>query len=303
MSGVKKVALLTLALLTCGAGGVSAQTSSIERALERAGEAVERAVESMGRALDRALADPGDYDVAMAREAEDFHWTGSLAAGRILEIKGVNGPVTVERADGDQIEVDATARGRRSDPSEVRIEMVEHDEGLTFCAVYPTPRGERENFCAPGDAGRMSTRRNDVEVHFTVRLPAGVRFSGRTVNGDVEAEGLASDVSLHTVNGDVDVTTTGYAEASTVNGSIGARMGRMDVAGGLRFKTVNGSIELDLPDDVNAELDASWVNGGLDSDLPISIRGRIGRMSARGQLGDGGPRLELSTVNGSIRLR
>ena len=123
------------------------------------------------------------------------------------------------------------------------------------------------------------------------------------MNGDVEALDLASDVSLTSVNGDVDVSTSGYAEARTVNGSIDARMGRIDPEGGLSFQTVNGSIELDLPDDVDADLDASWVNGGLDSELPLSIQGRIGRRSARGLLGSGGPRLELSTVNGSIRIR
>jgi DUF4097 and DUF4098 domain-containing protein YvlB len=149
----------------------------------------------------------------------------------------------------------------------------------------------------------MNVRDNDVEVTFTVRLPGGVRFAGRTVNGSVEARGLASDVSLRTVNGDVDVATTGFAEARTVNGSIDAAMGRTDPEGGLRFETVNGSIELDLPDDVDADVEANWLNGGLETDLPLRVDGRIGRRSARGVLGEGGPRLELSTVNGSIRLR
>lgn len=303
MSGVRSVGttVACLVALAVGPGGVQGQ-SSIELALERAGEAVERAMADVGRALERTL-DGDPPETVWSQEAEAFEWSGEMEPGRVLEIKGVNGRVTVERAAGSEAEVVATARGRRSDPSEVRVEMVEHDEGLTFCAVYPTPRGERENYCAPGDGGRMNVRRNDVEVRFTVRLPEGVRFSGRTVNGDVEARELGSDVSLRTVNGDVDVSTTGYAEARTVNGSIDARMGRLDDEGGLRFATVNGSIELDLPDDADADLDASWVNGGLDTDLPFQVRGGIGRRSAEGVLGDGGPRLELSTVNGSIRLR
>jgi len=303
MKAARKVALTCLVLLVGAPGTAAAQTSSIERALERAGEAVERAMASMGRALDRALSDAGEVEMAWSQEAQDFDWTGSLERGRILEVKGVNGPIVVEPAEGNEIQVSAQARGERNDPSEVRIEMVEHEEGLTFCAVYPTPRGKRENYCAPGDGGRMSLRNMDVQVRFTVRLPAGVRFSGRTVNGDVEALGLESDVALRSVNGDVDVSTTGYAEARTVNGSIHARMGRIDPEGGLSFETVNGGIELDLPDDVDADLDARWVNGGLDSDLPLRVQGRIGRRSARGLLGAGGPPLELSTVNGSIRLR
>lgn len=295
--------LALVAFMALAPRPAQAQTSGIQRALERAGEAVERVMESMGRAWDRAFTDVGPGQVAASQEARDFEWTGRLADGQILEIKGVNGRVRVEPAPGDEVEVRAQARGRRSDPSEVRIERVDHDEGVTFCAVYPTPSGERENYCAPGDGGRMNVQRNDVEVEFTVLLPATVRFAGRTVNGDVEARDLASDLTLRTVNGDVEVATTGYAEARTVNGSIDARMGRMDPEGGLRFETVNGSIELDLPDDVDADVDARWVNGGLESDLPLHVQGRVSRQRARGVLGDGGPALSLSTVNGSIRLR
>lgn len=80
-------------------------------------------------------------------------------------------------------------------------------------------------------------------------------------------------------------------------------MEQTPVGDGLSFSTVNGDITLDLPDDIDAELDASWLNGELDSDLPLMLQGRMGRRSARGTLGDGGPRLEVSTVNGSIRLR
>ncbi len=303
MSGARSVGTTMACLVAMALGPATVQgQSGIERALERAGEAVERAMVNVGRAVERTF-DQVRPEVAWSQEADAFEWRGTLAAGRILEVKGVNGGITVERASGGEAEVVATARGRRSDPSEVRVEMVEHDEGLTFCAVYPTPDGERQNYCAPGDEGHMNVRRNDVEVNFTVRLPEGVRFSGRTVNGEVEGRDLASDVTLRTVNGDVGVSTTGYAEARTVNGSIDARMGRMDDEGGLRFATVNGSIDLDLPDDADADLDASWVNGGLETDLPFQVRGRIGRRSARGVLGEGGPRLELSTVNGTIRLR
>jgi hypothetical protein len=67
--------------------------------------------------------------------------------------------------------VTATKRGRRSDPGSVRIEVVEHGEGVTICAVYPDVDGRR-NECRAGDGGHMSTRDNDVNVHFTVRVPA-----------------------------------------------------------------------------------------------------------------------------------
>jgi len=198
--------------------------------------------------------------------------------------------------------VSAEMTGRRSDPGTVRIEVVEHSGGMTFCAVYPTPEGKEENFCGAGSDGRMSTERNDVQVEFQVLVPEGVEFIGRTVNGDIEATDLGSDVSLNTVNGDIDLSTTGFAEAETVNGSIEATMGGRDLRNGAAFSTVNGSISLDVDDDIDADLEASWLNGDFESDIPFALSGRMSRGQASGVFGDGGADLELSTVNGSIRI-
>ena len=247
-----------------------------------------------------ASAQPQDRTDA-ARESGDFVWQGAVGTGQTVEIKGVNGPIIADRAAGGAIEVRAEKRARRSDPSEVRIEVVEHRGGVTLCAVYPSSRG-RENTCEPGSGGSNNVRNNDVQVTFYVSVPEGVGFVGGTVNGDVDVRDLASDVVATSVNGDIEISTTGFAEASTVNGSIEAAMERYDVDEGLSFRTVNGSISLDLPDDVDADVDASWVNGSLEADLPLTLIGRISRRSAQGVLGEGGPELNLKTVNGSIHV-
>jgi hypothetical protein len=235
------------------------------------------------------------------QQVADFVWRGTVDPGQTLEIEGLNGAIIAERASGTEIEVRAEKRARRSDPDEVRIEVVEHGNGVTVCAVYPSSRN-RENSCGTTSGGRNGVRDNDVEVTFLVSVPEGVELLASTVNGDVEVHDLASDVNARSVNGDIEISTTGFAEASTVNGSIDATMEQYDIREGLSFSTVNGSISLDLPDDVDADVDARWVNGHLDSELPISLQGRVSRRSAEGILGEGGPELSLRTVNGSIRL-
>jgi hypothetical protein len=237
--------------------------------------------------------------------AQDFRWHGRLAAGKRVEIKGVNGDVrAVAAGAGAEVEVTAAKHARRSDPDQVKIEVIEHDGGVTICAVYPTPRrARRENSCQVGDHWSSSTEDNDVTVDFDVRIPAGVGFGGQTVNGGMSAEGLKADVKASTVNGSVRVTTTGLAEASTVNGSVYVEMGRADWTNELEFSTVNGGITLILPDKLDAEVRASTVNGDLVTDYPMTISGRFGPRRMRGTIGAGGRSLSLSTVNGEIRLR
>jgi hypothetical protein len=238
-----------------------------------------------------------------AAQQNDFQWRGTLAEGRTIEVRGVTGTIRAMASQDGSVRVEAERQARRSDPSSVRIEVVEHSGGVTICAVYPTPSGaRRQNECRPG-GGQMSVRNNDVRVDFVVRVPAGVRFAGHTVNGNISAEALRSDVKAVTVNGSVNVQTTGFAQANTVNGNITCQLGGRQFTSDVNFETVNGSITLEMPAGLNAEVRASTVNGRIDSDFPITVTGQVSRRSLRGSIGEGGPELRVSTVNGSIRLR
>lgn len=238
---------------------------------------------------------------ALAQAAqEDFQWSGKVAAGQAIEIKGINGGIRATGSAGAEVEVTAIKKGRRSDPSEVKIEVVEHAGGVTICAVYPSSGA---NECAPGKGGRMNVRDNDVNVEFRVSVPAGVRFVGRTVNGGIEASGLKADAEATTVNGGVELDSTGTARAETVNGGITARLGRADWAGTLKLETVNGGIEVTLPEGLSADVRASTVNGDISTDFPLTVTGKIARRKLEGTIGSGGRTLEMKTVNGGIDLK
>jgi DUF4097 and DUF4098 domain-containing protein YvlB len=238
-----------------------------------------------------------------AAAQEEFHWSGKVAAGQTIEIKGVNGGITATGGSGGEVELTAVKRGRRSDPREVKIEVVPHAGGVTICAVYPSEGGGAPNECAPGKGGRMRVHDNDVNVDFKLSVPAGVRFVGRTVNGGIDASRIQADAEAETVNGGVDLDSTGSARATTVNGGIKARLGRADWTGTLKLETVNGGIDVSVPDGLNAEVSASTVNGDIETQFPISVTGRIGHRKLEGTIGSGGRLLEMKTVNGGIDLK
>ena len=232
-----------------------------------------------------------------------FEWRGQLASGQAIEIKGINGPVRATGTSSPDVEVKAIRSARRSNADDVRIEVVPHAGGITICAVYPTPPGSEPNRCEPGSGGRSNNRNNDTVVEFDVRVPNGVGFVGRTVNGTVSGDRLQGDAEGHTVNGSVQLTTTGHALASTVNGSVQATMNRTDWPDSASFTTVNGSITLTLPSAFAADLRAEMHSGSLTSDFPVSITSSTeSPRRLRGTIGSGGRPLNLTTVNGSIRL-
>jgi len=236
-------------------------------------------------------------------QSADFQWRRALPAGKTIEIVGINGSIDASGTGGREVEVLAVKKGRRSDPETVRIEVIEHPDGVTICAVYPDAPRREPNECREGGKGRNNNNNNDVQVTWTIRVPEGVKFTGRTVNGDVVARRLTAESEVHTVNGDITVETTSWATGSTVNGSIDARMGRTDWKGDVEFETVNGGITIDLPAGADLEVDASTVNGSMNTEFPLTIRGRWGPRHMSGTIGQGGRYLSLSTVNGSMNLR
>ena len=234
--------------------------------------------------------------------AQDFRWHGAVPQGQAIEIKGVNGDIRAEAAGSNEVEVTAEKHARRDDPASVHIQVVPHAGGVTICAVYPTPSGRQPNECVPGDGGRSNVQNNDVTVRFVVKVPAGVAFTGRTVNGQVDAHQLNGDLALSTVNGSIGFSTTGVARATTVNGSITGTMGRADWSDRLAMSTVNGGIALTLPSSLSTDLHARTVNGDIETDFPVAVT-KVDRRRVDGTIGGGGRTLSLESVNGSITIK
>jgi hypothetical protein len=230
--------------------------------------------------------------------AEAFDWRGAITPGDKIEIKNIGGDVRALFTSGSEVVVHATITGRESDPASVTIEVVKHAEGVTICAVYPDVPGMAPNECLPGLQGNMSTRDNDVNVEFTLRIPAGVEFVARVLGGDVVAEGLQSDAFASTLSGNVSITTTGIAEATSTSGSVSVAIGRADPSRDLAFRTMNGHVTVRIPANTNAEVLAITGNGAIDSEF--RLEGTRHRKS--GTLGGGGPKLTLSTVDGDVGL-
>lgn len=228
-----------------------------------------------------------------------FHWSGRVAAGQNVEVRGINGNIHAEPAFGNEVDVIAYRNGERYDGPDIQVRVVEYEGGVTICAVYPTADGRGEE-CRPGLSGR-ATAQGGVSIDFTVRVPKGVHFVARTVNGLVEATSLDADAEAHTVNGNVRLCTTGTAQGDTVNGSIIASVGRIDSP--LKFSTVNGGITLEMPRDTGARLHADTVNGTIESQFPPAMENQFIGKHVDMAIGHGGPELRIATVNGTINLR
>jgi hypothetical protein len=226
-------------------------------------------------------------------EGEDWNWRGAVPRGRSLEIRGITGDIRAVPAHSSEIEVTATIDKEERPSSAVELRVTEGPGGITICPIRKGLEGCPEDPLT-GPA---------VRVDFKVRVPEGVNFVARTVNGGIQADSLASDIEASTVNGSVVLSTSGTAQARTVNGSIRAHLSRPFWTKPPEFSAVNGGISLDIPTNVRAGVRAETKNGRVVSQI-AGFHGTATEQVLHGTIGGGSAvPLVLRTVNGTIELK
>lgn len=237
---------------------------------------------------------PAQYD-------SSFSTKQSIAPGGTIRVENLNGSIDVEGSDNGTTTVTGVKRWKRGDASMVRILVEPGKNGVTVCALW----GDEQSCDDHGSHNYHGNRHNDVSVQFTVHVAKGVKVDLNTVNGSVDVSGATAAVDAETVNGRVEVATLGGpVSARTVNGNVHASIEHLAKSDEpLELETVNGSVQLEAPADLSADVDAETTNGGIQSDFPLTISsGMIGK-HIHGTVGQGGRRVQLHTTNGSVKLR
>lgn len=71
----------------------------------------------------------------------------------------------------------------------------------------------------------------------------------------------------------------------------------------VRVSGINGRVELKFDGALNADLAVNGINGATQADMPnVTIQGRVRRTNFNAKIGAGGSPLNVSGVNGSVRL-
>jgi len=130
----------------------------------------------------------------------------------------------------------------------------------------------------------------------------------KTSNGRIRAEEITGQCDADTSNGQVTLrfkdAPNGPTRITTSNGSVDVTMSRSP-KDGIRAETSNGSITLDLPGDTAAHLNAQASQSSVSSDFDVADTSEPNKEKhhLEGNIGSGGPTIELTTHNGGIHIR
>ena len=224
--------------------------------------------------------------------------------------------VTIERRAGSQPEAEALKVTSSRDGNRIFIEALQPERsvqvgihvGRSVRFVVSVPKNT-DLVARTGDGSIAVTG-----VHGKLELRSGDgSVTGTGLDGEVVANTGDGSVKLEGVTGRVDVNTgDGSVRIEGAPTSLKAHTGDGAVALSLSAGTVikedweittgDGSVAVQLPGSINAELDASTGDGSIEAGDFGLRTDEDSRNDLRGRLGTGGSKLKVRTGDGGITI-
>jgi DUF4097 and DUF4098 domain-containing protein YvlB len=227
-----------------------------------------------------------NYSDSDLPEKDEFHQSYQLAAGAKVDVKGINGSVDIETAQGSTAQVNIYRSARTREDLEFRKVLVEQTASSLVI------RGENDN-----------GRNRDVRQRVVLSLPRQIDLGVSGVNGRVGVGEVDGPVKLNGINGKVEVAQAmGFSNISGINGRVKMTITRLGEQG-IHVSGVNGGVELFFAEDLNADLDVTGINGNVNAEVPnVTILGKVDRQNFHAKIGSGGSPIKVNGINGHVKL-
>jgi DUF4097 and DUF4098 domain-containing protein YvlB len=263
---------------------------------------------------------------AAAASADEVAKTFTVSGHARVKVETDDGAVRVSTGDIKQVEIRVVYSGYKLD-RDLRVSTEQNGDAVAVTAKTMS-----------GSVWNWGIRHTSLRVE--VHMPKDADLSVRTGDGSVEADSINGSVDVTTGDGSITVqgargnvrfhTGDGHIEARGLDGQVDASSGdghisvegRFDslkiktgdgsvtaratsgskMGSGWTIYTGDGSVDVEIPGDLQANIDASTHDGRISLGLPVMVEGSFSSSKIQGKLNGGGQALTIRTGDGSIRL-
>jgi hypothetical protein len=238
-----------------------------------------------------------------------------------IQVSLMSGGITVRGADIKDVQVEARSRGERGGETDRRERH------------SPMRADGMKRLDLPGNAGLDVTEEDNVvtiktssmnrAADLVVTVPRRSSLRLKCMNdGDIYVEQVDGEIDANNLNGKVTLKNVGGSVvAHSLNGAVFATLDRIDPGKPMSFSTLNGDIDVTLPDNLKANVRMKTDNGEIYSDFEVKLiagpsmeGGKSGRQpdgsyhlrfdhALRGTINGGGPEFQFTSFNGQIYIR
>jgi DUF4097 and DUF4098 domain-containing protein YvlB len=230
-------------------------------------------------------------------ETERFEQSYPLNPNGRVSVSNINGSITVEAWDRNEIRLEAV---KTADSRETLAEVELRIESRPDSFSIETDYGSWKN------RDGQKWRERKLRVDFRLMAPRGAVLDEiESVNGSITLSNFTNQTKASAVNGEIRATNLrGTANLSTVNGTTSADFETVQPNSRISLSTVNGSVNLLLPSDINATVKADTVNGNISNDFGLPVRkGQYVGRDLHGRIGTGEAQINLDSVNGGLNIK
>jgi len=210
-----------------------------------------------------------------------------------FRLENINGAVEIIGWNKNEIKVIATiVANNQKDRDRITIEMDKNGRGVSVETHYKESSGWGSN--------------HSGKVDYEVMVPKAAKLSSiDLVNGSLSIKGVEGKIKVGLVNG--SIVATGLASDSdinSVNGSIKVSYSSLAKdLDSISLDTVNGSIKLHLPENIDADVEIETMHGSIKNDFGLSAdKNMFSGKNLQGTIGSGDVSISIESVNGGVKL-
>jgi DUF4097 and DUF4098 domain-containing protein YvlB len=224
-----------------------------------------------------------------------FRKSLELKPGGAVTLENINGDIEISGWENERVEI--SAEGSRESPQSAGIHFFDRRFSPPDVRVQST-----------GDSVRIRTRESRYEgergvVHYVLNVPHSVNLdSVRNGRGRISISDIYGRSLLDAEEGEVKISNySGSLDVRLESGAVEAELLDLRPQDSVRIKVERGDIVLLLERDAAAQLIAAAPAGNIFSELELGQALPARKLTAK--LGDGQASIELTALQGDIRVR
>jgi len=243
-----------------------------------------------------------------AARADD--WSKTYSIGHMPQLRVDTSDADIRLDTWDQNKIEAHVTTERWKIGDDGVKIIERQAGDSVEIEVRLPRRNH--------MFEVNRRRVVIEVH----MPREGKVNLRTGDGRISVSHLRGEMDFYSGDGRLEVDDVeGTVRARTGDGSIrvAGRFSGVDVTSGdgrvslkaqagsritqpWDVRTSDGSVDLELPADLAADVDLHTGDGHISLNVPLTVEGKFSNQDVHGKLNGGGNRLNVHTGDGSITV-
>lgn len=247
--------------------------------------------------------------IALPAHAEQWSKTYTISGRPDLRVETSDANITVDTWNQNTIEATVVSTRYKIGEGGLQIEQHQNGDSVEISVRYPHH----------GITFDIGNHRVDINIH----MPREGKVDLQTGDGKIEISNFKGEMNMHSGDGSQNIQAVdGKLRASTGDGHITADGrfdelelktgdGRVDarassgsaVISEWRVETGDGSVTLEVPGDLAADVALHTGDGHIDLDMPVTTEGGLKQNEIHGKLNGGGKRMTIQTGDGSIHLR